>query len=279
MSNLQRQHLYGIDKIGIPKVEAAAERLRKLNPFVKIEPIPMSLTPGNAETLLDGFDLVVDGLDTMTARYAVNRACQKLGIPYVFGAVITQVGNASTIIPEKTACLECFQGNVDDDSLPGCSILGVHPSIISLLASVEVSEAVRLLMGKNPVLANKLLFCDLKELNIEKIHLAKLETCPVCGKSDKPPFTLKKLDIEEICGRENRRVFVFSPDTSMHLDLTSINEKIKNQGYIIKTTSKLGTTFMKDEVKASILVSGVTIIEGVENVERAKFLRSQLLRG
>jgi adenylyltransferase/sulfurtransferase len=279
MSNLQRQHLYGIDKIGIPKVEAAAERLGKLNPFVKIEPIPMSLTPGNAETLLDGFDLVVDGLDTMTARYAVNRACQKLGIPYVFGAVITQVGNASTIIPGKTACLECFQGNVDDDSLPGCSILGVHPSIISLLASVEVSEAVRLLMGKDPVLANKLLFCDLKELSIGKIHLAKLETCPVCGKSNKPPFTLKQLDIEEICGRENRRVFIFSPDASMQLDLTSINEKIKNQGYIIKTASKLGTTFMKDEVKASILVSGVTIMEGVENVERAKFLRSQLLGG
>jgi adenylyltransferase/sulfurtransferase len=279
MSNLQRQHLYGIDKIGIPKVEAATERLRKLNPFVTIEPIPMSLTPGNAETLLDGFDLVVDGLDTMTARYAVNRACQKLGIPYVFGAVITQVGNASTIIPGKTACLECFQGNVDDDSLPGCSILGVHPSIISLLASVEVSEAVRLLMGKDPVLANKLLFCDLKELSLEKIQLAKLESCPVCGKSDKPPFSLKKLDIEEICGRENRRVFVFSPEASMQLDLTSINEKIKYQGYIIKTASKLGTTFMKEEVKASILVSGVTIIEGIENIERAKFLRSKLIGG
>ena len=279
MSNLQRQHLYGIDKIGIPKVEAAAERLRNLNPFVTIEPIPMSLTPENAETLIDGFDLVVDGLDAMTPRYAVNRACQKLGIPYVFSAVITQVGNASTIIPGKTACLECFQGNVDDESLPGCSILGVHPSIISLLASVQVSEAVRILMGQDPVLANKLLFCDLKELSIEKIQLAKLESCPVCGKSDKPPFTLKKLDIEEICGRENRRVFVFSPEESMQLNLASINEQIKNQEYNIKAASKLGTTFMKDKVKASILVSGVTIIEGVENVEKAKLLRSQLLEG
>lgn len=277
MSNLQRQHLYGVDKVGIPKVEAAAERLKKLNPFVTIEPIPMSLTPRNAETLINGFELVVDGLDSMTPRYAVNRACQKLGIPYVFGAVITQVGNVSTIIPGKTVCLECFQGNVDDDSLPGCSILGVHPSIINLLASVQVSEAIRLLIGQDPILANKLLFCDLKELSIEKIQLAKLESCPVCGKSDKAPNTLKNLEIEEICGRENRRVFVFSPMECMQLNLASIIEKIEDLGYKIKSASKLGTTFMKEEIKVSILVSGVTIIEGVENVEEAKFLRSQLL--
>ena len=180
MSNLQRQHLYGVDVVGYPKVEAAAERLRRLNSFIEVESLPMSITSRNAERVIEGCDVVVDGLDRMSPRYAVNRACIKRGKPFVFGAVITHIGNTSTIIPSETACLECFQGNVDDDALPTCAVAGVHPSIISIVASVQVSEAIRILLGRPPNLANALLFCDLEDLSFERIQLAKVDTCPVC---------------------------------------------------------------------------------------------------
>ncbi|NIN66359.1 MAG: 4-methyl-5(B-hydroxyethyl)-thiazole monophosphate biosynthesis protein, partial [Anaerolineae bacterium] len=72
-SNLQRQHLYGMHQLGLPKAEAAEDRLHQINPFIEVKPIPLSVTHGNAERLIEGSDIVVDGLDSMAARYAVNR--------------------------------------------------------------------------------------------------------------------------------------------------------------------------------------------------------------
>ena len=279
LSNLQRQHIYGIDKVGYPKVEAATERLKLLNPFIEIEPVPMSLNPGNAERLIAGVDLVVDCLDSMSARYSLNRACVKLGVPYIHGAVITHIGNASTIIPGETACLECFQGNVDDDALPTCAVAGVHPSIISIIASIQVSEAVRLLLGKPPNLADKILFCDLEDLSFEEIALSRAEACPVCGSGSRSePAAIKHDPVQEICGREGRRVFVFAPDEDQDINLTSLNSRLRDLGYTPSVEATLGTTFSKGPVKGSVLKSGVAILEGVDGVDEAKLLHESLLR-
>jgi molybdopterin/thiamine biosynthesis adenylyltransferase len=277
-SNLQRQHLYGVHQLGLPKVEAAMDRLHQINPFIEIEPIPLSVTYGNAERIIEGADVVVDALDSMAARYAVNRACQRAGKPFVHGAVIMQVGTASTIIPGETACLECFQGGIDDADLPSCAVLGVHPSVIGLIASVQVSETIRLLLGEPPVLANKLLFADLKELSIEKVQLAKAENCQVCGGYLKPiEAAPDETHVEEICGRDGRRVWIFSPDYAMGIDLKEINDRLGDLGYAVSVEGKLGTSFEHGKVKGSVLASGVTVIEGVRDQMEAEKLRDQLL--
>jgi adenylyltransferase/sulfurtransferase len=279
VSNLQRQHLYGMHQLGLPKVEAAEDRLHQINPFIEVEPVPLSVTHGNAERLIEGSDIVVDALDSMAARYAVNRACQRTGKPFVHGAVIMQVGTASTIIPGETACLECFQGGVDDADLPSCAVQGVHPSVIGLIASVQVSETIRLLLGEPPVLANKLLFADLKELSIEKVKLAKAENCRVCSGYIGPvEATSDETHVEEICGREGRRVWIFSPEYEMEIDLGEINVKLDDLGYTITAKGRLGTSFKHEKVKGSVLASGVTVIEGVRDREAAEKLRDGLLR-
>ncbi|MGD9134167.1 MAG: HesA/MoeB/ThiF family protein, partial [Desulfobacterales bacterium] len=84
-SDLHRQHLYDADCVGLPKVEVARQKLNKLNPDVMLEAIPESLNSINAEELIDGMDVVIDGLDRPEPRYLVNRICNKLKIPYVFG--------------------------------------------------------------------------------------------------------------------------------------------------------------------------------------------------
>jgi adenylyltransferase/sulfurtransferase len=277
-SNLQRQHIYGMDMVGYPKVEAAAERIKRLNPFIEVEPVPMSVTPGNAERIVEGMDVVVDGLDMMTPRYALNRACVKLGIPYVFGAVITNVGSASTIVPGETPCVECFQGGIDDDELPTCAVVGVHPSIISIIASIQVSETVRLITGRKPNLASALMYCDLEDLSFERIDLASVESCPVCGSDPaSEPYPLKRDSFEEICGREGRRVFVFSPDEDLRVDLDALNGKLEGLGYQPTVKGKLGTSFVRGPVKGSVLRSGVTVIEGVDDPDVAREIRAELL--
>ncbi|MFB0558531.1 MAG: ThiF family adenylyltransferase [Candidatus Bathyarchaeia archaeon] len=277
-SNLQRQHLYGVDKVGYPKVEAAAERLRRLNPFINVEPLPMSLKPRNAERIIEGMGVVVDCLDSMAARYALNRACVKLEVPMVHGAVITHVGNATTIIPGETACLECFQGSVDDDALPTCATVGVHPSIISIVASIQVSEAIRLILGRPPNLANSLIFCDLEDLSFERIKLARVDTCPVCGsRPTSEPSPIMRESIEEICGRERRRVFVFAPDEDLNVELEALSGRLRGLGYDIDVEAGLGITFSMGPVKGSVLKSGVTILEGMGSKEEAARLRESFL--
>jgi molybdopterin-synthase adenylyltransferase len=277
LTNLHRQHLYGVDEVGFPKVEAAAKRLHNLNPYIKIEPLSLSVNEANAEDIVEGMDVVVDGLDSMAARYAINRACIKLGVPYVFGAAITTTGNLSTIVPGETACLECFYGNLDDKNLPKCGVVGVHPSLVNVIASLEVSEAIRILTGKQPLLVNKLLHFDLDEMEFNEISLSKVESCPVCGEHPSgSPMPLKRELVEEICGRKGRKVFVVVPEENLDINLIALKNYLKRKGFSIKVEAKLGLTFSLRDVKASVLKSGIAILEGVKEKEEALKFFSEL---
>ncbi|PVX27829.1 MAG: 4-methyl-5(B-hydroxyethyl)-thiazole monophosphate biosynthesis protein [Candidatus Bathyarchaeum sp.] len=277
LTNLHRQHLYSVDDVGVPKVEAAAKRLRRLNPYITVESLPLSVSEANAEDLVRGMDVVVDGLDSMAARYAINRACIKLGVPYVFGAAITTNGNLSTIVPGETACLECFYGGLDDKKLPKCGVVGVHPSLVNIIASLEVSEAIRILVGRKPRLANKLLHFDLDEMEFNEIMLQKVESCPVCGSSPSgSPMPLRQELVEEICGRKGKKVFVVVPEKSMDINLLEVKNYLKKKRYSLTVEAELGLTFVLGDVKASILKSGITILEGLKEKEGARKLFNEL---
>ncbi len=268
--NLHRQHLYGVDVVGYPKVEVAAKRLRNLNPYITVEPLPLSINEANAEDIVAGMDVVVDGLDSMAARYAINRACIKLGVPYVFGAAVATAGNLSTIVPGETACLGCFYGGLDDKKLPKCGEVGIHPSLVNVVASLEVSEAVRILTGKQPLLVNKLLHFDLDEMEFTEISLSKVESCPVCGLH--PVSSSKHLQretVEEICGQRGRKVFVVVPKERLNVNLRELRNYLERKGFSIKAEGKLGLTFSLGDVKVSALKSGVVTLEGVKRKDEA----------
>ncbi len=271
LSNLQRQHLYGPKFIGYPKVEIAAKRLRELNPYIDIEPLPISINTKNVEGLLKGIDVVVDGLDSMCTRYAINRACIKLRIPYIFGSALTTFGNVSTIIPNETPCLECFYGSIEDESLPTCATAGVHPSIISLIASIEVAEAIRVILGMKPRLMNKLLHCDIQYVTFEGVNITRAESCPVCGQmAIEHPTPLKQELVEEVCGRSGKRVFIVVPRENLQLHMEKVSKLLRESGLKIEISAELGITFRySDQVSASILKSGIAIIEGLNDKNEA----------
>lgn len=270
ITNLHRQHLYGIDDIGSPKVEAAARRLQKLNPYITIEPLPLSINQTNAESIIQGMDVVIDGLDSMAARYAINRAVTKFRIPYVFGAAITTIGNLSTIIPEKTACLECFYGNLDDKKLPKCGVVGVHPSLVNIIASLEVSEAIKILTKKQPRLANKLLYFDLDEVEFREIKLQKVDSCLVCGKNQFDfSKNIKHEFVEEICGRKGKKVFIIVPEKRIDVDLVNLKKGLAERAYSPIFEGKLGLTFILEDIKISVLKSGIMIQEGHKDKNEA----------
>jgi adenylyltransferase/sulfurtransferase len=279
LSNLQRQPLYSIKHLGYPKVEAAEKRLSELNPNIAIEPLPLALNVENAEEIIKGVDVVVDGLDRMTPRYALNRASQKLGVPYIFAAAITTYGNVSTIIPQKTACLECFQGGLKDDMLPKCAVVGVHPSILNIIASVEVSEAIKIVLGHEPQLANRLLYCDIGNLEFDKIEISRAENCPVCSSHpSQAPTPLKHKLVNELCGRRGKRVFAITPKKDLQLDIDRIHRILGSSGYDVEVKTALGLGCRRNsDVTVSVLKSGIMIIEGARSEEEAYGFYSRLV--
>ncbi|UCH06684.1 MAG: HesA/MoeB/ThiF family protein [Deltaproteobacteria bacterium] len=252
-----------MDSLGLPKVEVALRKLSRLNPDVTLDPFPESLTSVNASTVISDVDVVLDGLDRPEPRYLVNRTCHKLKIPYVFGAAIESFGNVSTIVPGHTVCLECFMREVRDEDLPKCGVVGVHPSIIGVVTALQVSEAVNLIVGKEPNLLNKLLYINLREVKFDMLKLAARESCPVCGiRPDglSAPFPDKFL--EETCARDGRRTFIISPKQRIEIDLKQLRALLDKLGFPIKTSGMLGVTFRQsEEITTSILKSGIMVAQ------------------
>ncbi len=279
LSNLHRQVLYTDKDIGYVKVERAAERLRAINPYIKVEPLAVSVNSSTADEIIKGYDLVIDGLDSIDARYALNDACLRAGIPYVYGGALSMLGSACTVIPGKSACIRCIFPELSDDEMPTCSIEGVHPSILYIVSAVQVSEAVRILTGSQPLLLNKLLYIDLNDLSFNTIEVARNEHC-ICSNGnvhlDKPK---QRLLVEELCGRDmGKRTFSITPNSILSLDLDRIEVRADELGFKRKSRGEMGLTLVDGNGKSvSILKSGSAVVVGTDSKEDAIILYERIV--
>lgn len=275
LTNLHRQILYDTLVLGYPKVEAAQKKLEALNPNLEIEPLPLTVNEETADQAVKDVDVVIDGLDHFAPRYAINRACVKHEIPYVYGGALETYGNVSTIIPRKTACLECFIGRLSDEGLPTCETVGVLPSILATIASIQVSEAVHLLLGKSPSLANKVLFIDMNSLSFESFNIVKRESCPTCGVSSieaKSSFIEPR--VVELCGKDS---FMASPSRPLALNLADV-ATVLGKKFRIKLRSTFGLAFeYSDGVSINLMKTGNALIKGVSEKEDAINIYSELI--
>ncbi len=262
-TDLHRQHLYDADTIGRPKVEVALKRLSRLNPDVKLEPVPEALNTLNAGELIGGMDIVIDGLDRIETRYIVNRTCYRLKIPYVYGAATASYGNVSTLIPDQTFCLECFMSDIKNEDIPSCGVVGVHPAVVGMIASLQVSEAIRVLIGQKPKLLNKLLYVDLGQLEFNLLDIPRLESCKVCGqKPSGKPAEVSDRWFEESCARDGRRTFSITPQKRLVVNLEKLSGVIKKKKLPIKTTGAFGLTFGHSaDITVCILKSGIMVAQ------------------
>lgn len=282
ISNLHRQHLYNEADIGKVKVEVAAERLKKINHHVQIEAVPLSITKYTAESIVKGMDIIIDALDTVDARYALNDACIKYNIPFIYAGALGMLGSVCTILPNKSACLRCMFPALAEEDMPTCSTEGVHPSILYLVAGVQVSEAVKIVTGQQPTLVNKLLYIDLNELSFDKIQMFRHEACPSCGskkESEKEElFLQEELIIEELCGRDRgKRTYIVTPSSTLpgSINLTGIVKNAELLGYDVKMRGNLGITAIRtnsNKLSISFLTSGAATIVGAKNEGDALFI-------
>ncbi|MFL6367351.1 MAG: ThiF family adenylyltransferase [Nitrososphaeraceae archaeon] len=288
ISNLHRQHLYSEKDIGKVKVEVAAERLRALNPAVEIERAPLSVTKYTAENIIAGFDIVIDALDSIDARYALNDACVKFNIPFIYGGALGMMGSICTILPNKSACLRCVFPALSEDDMPTCSTEGVHPSLLYLVGGIQVSEAVKIIMGRQPTLENKLLYIDLNELSFDKIQVFRQKECPSCGtqkERNEEKIIVQQLIIEELCGRDNgKRTYTVTPSELLPspISLVGIAKNAELSGYHVKTKGDLGITAISNKsgkLSVSFLSSGAATIVGAKDEEDAVSIYRDFTKG
>ena len=197
-SNLQRQVLFSTGDVGRPKTEAAAERLRGLNPHVRIDEFPARLTSENALDILRDYDIIVDGTDNFPARYLVNDACVLLGKPNVYGSIFRFEGQVSVFGSPGGPCYRCLYPEPPPPGLvPSCAeggVLGVLPGIVGAL---QAAETLKLILGQGDSLGGRLLLLDVLAMTFRETKLRKNPECPVCGEH---PTVTKLMDYTEFCG-------------------------------------------------------------------------------
>jgi adenylyltransferase/sulfurtransferase len=261
LSNLHRQMMFDEDDVGQVKVEVAAKKLQKLNPDCKIESLAVSVNDYTAFEVIEGCDVVIDALDSVNARYALNKACVKLEIPFVTGAAVGTSGQAFTVLPKKSACYFCMFPELDEDTMPTCSIEGVHPPILSIVGAIEVSEAVKIILGKTPNLSQRI-----------------LQECPICGTGKLEVIQKEELILEELCGRNRgKRTYSITPTETFDLDVDSVTAIAKEKKFIVENQGDLGLSLRTDELSVSFMKKGSAVVVGPKDESDAVSLYKSFL--
>jgi molybdopterin/thiamine biosynthesis adenylyltransferase/rhodanese-related sulfurtransferase len=199
-SNLQRQILYGSGDVGRPKLAAAVERLRDLNPHVKVVPHEARLTSENALEILGGFDVVADGTDNFATRYLVNDACVLLGKPNVYASVFRFEGQASVFWADRGPCYRCLYAEPPPPGLvPSCAEGGVLGVLPGLLGVIQATETIKLVLGTGEPLIGRLLLVDALSMQFRELRVRKNPDCAICGLR---PSVTKLVDYDAFCGTE-----------------------------------------------------------------------------
>ena len=162
-SNLQRQSLFDEDdwRQGLPKAIAAVRKLSRINSDVHVEAIVADVHAGNVSSLFRGADLVLDGTDNFEKRYLLNDASVESGVPWIYAACVGSYGMSFVVIPGRTPCLRCF---MEEEPAPGtsptCDTAGVIAPIVHAVAGFQVSEALKILAGREDALHGEVLSLD-----------------------------------------------------------------------------------------------------------------------
>lgn len=202
LSNLQRQIIHFTPDLGRPKVESAAEKMRALNPDVRVIVHHERLTAANAMQLVAAYDFVIDGTDNFPTKFLVADACQFAGKPYSHAGILRFEGQTMTVLPGVTACYRCvFPAPPPAGAGPSCSQAGVLGVLAGVIGVLQATEALKFLLGAGRLLTDRLLVYDALDLRFREVRLKRNPRCPLCG----PSPAIKGLREEEVAVCELRK--------------------------------------------------------------------------
>ncbi len=215
LSNLQRQALYDENDVGKPKALAAKEKLNKINSDVEIEFFIDDLNSENIGKIFKSIDLILDCTDNLETRFLINDFSIKNNIPFIYSSAVGSKGYVFNIVPGKTACLRCFLKEASQ--LDTCETAGVLNTITNLIPSIQVNEAIKILLNKN--YEKNLLFFNIWNNELSKINVSKNKSCICCAKRN----------FEYLNGKKQSRIIKLCGDNAYQIKTKSIDKKKFNE--------------------------------------------------
>jgi len=268
-SNLQRQSLFDENDAAesVPKALAAARKIAAFNSEIVVEPQVADLTPANVASLLANSDLVLDGTDNFETRYLVNDYTVQQGWPWIYAAAVGSYGVTMDILPGETACLACVFPAPPRGVAETCDTSGILNSAVNLVASVQATEALKLLVGARDRLRRTLLSFDVWTNERSEISTARPRAdCQTCGEREFIHLEGKGRPHITLCGRNSVQIH----ERERPIDFAEMTERLKPHGVVRHNDFVL--KFWREDYEMTLFPDGRAIIKGTTDTAIARSL-------
>jgi molybdopterin/thiamine biosynthesis adenylyltransferase len=279
LANLQRQVLFDEQDAydGLPKSIAAANKLRRINSGVIVEPVVADVTHVNLPRLADDIDVIVDGTDNFATRYLVNDYSVKNGTPWVYGGTIGAEGRSMTIVPGRTPCLACLMPEAPPPgTTPTCDTAGVLGPAVGVIASIEAAEVLKILSGHPEAVSRALTVIELWDNRIRQIDVAPLcdqSECRVCRYGQFDWLSGRRGSSSAVlCGR-NAVQLSGPPDAE--ISLAELAQRLEGVGQVVRNAYLLRLAVGQHTL--TVFTDGRTIVSGTDDIAAARALHARYI--
>lgn len=282
LSNLQRQVLYDEGDVAarLPKAIAAAEKLRRINSDIVIDPIVADIDHENILAFAAGRDLILDGTDNFEIRFLINDASLETGIPWIYAGVIGSHGQTMTIFPGRTACLRCL---VEEVPAPGttetCDTAGVLGPAVNVIASLEAVAAIKILSGQAESIEPTLTIVDVWDGTFRRMNVGDLREradCPACKRGVREWLSGERGSQSVIlCGRN--AVQISPQHKGERISLDELAGRLRGQGTVETNPFLLRFTLSEPPYEITVFRDGRAIVQGTEDIAAARAVYSRYI--
>ncbi|MEX0703951.1 MAG: ThiF family adenylyltransferase [Planctomycetales bacterium] len=281
LSNLQRQVLYDEADVEsrLPKAIAAAEKLRRINRNVAIEPIVADIDHENILGFAAGRDLILDGSDNFEVRFLINDAALETGIPWIYAGVIGSHGQTMAVFPGRTACLRCL---IEDVPPPGttetCDTAGVLGPAVNVIASLEAVDAIKILSGQPQLVEPVLTIVDVWDGTFRRLNVGDLRDrgdCPACKGGGREWLSgARGSQSTVLCGRNAVQV---APQHKGRISLDELAGRLRGQGRVETNPFLLRFSLVEPAFEITVFGDGRAIVQGTEDVAAARAIYARYI--
>ncbi len=270
-SNLQRQTLFdeADAREALPKAVAAERKLRSINSAITVEGVVADLNPRNAPELLAGFDLILDGTDNFETRFLINDFAVSSGLPWIYAAAVASYGLTMTVLPGVTPCLACLLETQRQGLEETCDTVGVLGSIVNLIASLEVADALKLLSGRAGQ-HSRLISCDVWSGRFQSVRVARNPDCRVCVRREFSYLEGQAQPHVTMCGRDSVQIH----ERGRALDLAALRTHLARTIADVRQNDFL-LRFRIPPYEMTVFADGRAILKGTKDpaVARSVYAR------
>ncbi|HEV2500206.1 MAG TPA: ThiF family adenylyltransferase [Terriglobia bacterium] len=267
-SNLQRQILFDESDAAqrFPKAAAAERKLRQINSDVSVEGLVEDAQPHNIEGMVAGFDLILDGTDNFETRFLLNDIAVKLGIPWIYGAVVAAYGVTMTVLPGR-ACLSCVMPRSPEGIHETCDTAGVIGPAVNWVIAVQMAEALKILSGQVSDLHQQLISYDVWTNRLQQLAMPRDPECRACARRKFTYLEGKSHAQLSLCGRD--AVQIRQRELSQ-VDLDALKQRLAQFGPVRGNSFLVQCALEPYEI--TVFGNGRTIVKGTQDPALARSL-------